>query len=472
MKLSRLFNSWYKKLASLFILAMAVAVPVSSVAADQVRLEGALGVANISRGDKQFTKETNASYDQVVQLRVFYHNLENENSGKNANNLTVKINIPTSAGKSQTVTSKISADNANTINSNVKVNLDSDKSYLEYIPGTAVWRHNVGTNAKVNFVDTKLSDDIVYGGQGLRLENAKPCYNFAASVTVQARVRTPGIKVNKYVRVKGQTQWTTSNTAKPGDTLQYQIAYKNGGNTLHKSVVIRDNLPPKMQYVAGTTQMKNQGGIKSVPDGVTRGGVIVGNYGPGADAYVMFEVKVPNADQLACGVTEFRNVGVARPQGMNEFYNTAITKVTRDCHDVKQPYCIDLTVKKLGNRKVEVGVKYQANGANFKFVNYDFGDNTTLQTDKTSGVVHTYKDNDEHTISAKLHFDVDGKNVVVGGNECTAVVSKTTTPETPETPETPGELTKTGAGSIAGIFTGTSVASALLHRKWQNRKLR
>lgn len=471
----RLFKKLPKRFIAAAAVATAIALPVSSIAANQVKLEGSLGVANVTAGDTKYARSVNAKYDQVVKLQVYYHNQENPDSGKVANNLRVKVAIPNQPGKVQKVNATIGADNANTINDQVTINLDRADAYLEYIPGSAVWKHNAGTNENVKFVEQKISDNVVYGGQGLVIENAKPCFNFEATVTVLARVRVPGITVDKTVRVKGTQEWTTSNTAKPGETLEYQIAYKNQGNVQHKNVVIRDNLPPKMQYVSGSTKLKNSAGVKNVADGVTKTGISVGNYNPGAAAYVLFEVKLPKEDELACGVTEFRNVGVARPEGMNEFYNTAITKVEKKCAEKPSYACDLLELKQLGGRKVSATVRYSANnGAEFKNVTYNFGDNSTpLVTDKTT-VEYTYAEDGDYTVAATVRLTVNGKEEVATSEACAKPISfesgKPVEPETPENPTTPTELPNTGAGSVAGIVAAVTAAGAVSHNFVTRRK--
>ncbi len=465
-RFTRSLSKLPKRLFAAAAVTMAVMVPVVTFAANTVKLEGATGVANVTAGETRYAASTNASYDQVVKVEVYYHNQEDPTSDKIANNLRVKIAMPTNKGKVQKVNTVTSADNSNTVNGQATVNLDRDDAYLEYIPGSAVWKHNAGTNEAVNIVEQKISDEIVYGGQGLVLENEKPCFNFAATVTVLARVRVPGITVDKMVRTKGTTEWTTSNSAKPGETLEYQIAYKNQGNVAQKNVVIRDNLPPKMEYVAGSTKLKNDSGVKSVADGITVGGIIVGNYNPGAAAYALFEVKVPKEEDLACGITEFRNVGVARPEGMNEFYNTAITKVEKKCADKPSYTCDLLTVNELGDRKVKATVKYSAsNGATFKNVTYDFGDGTTpLLTDKTDAE-HTYAKDGSYTISTAVRFSVNGKEEVVKSESCTKKVTfESGKPVPPVTPTTATTLPNTGAGDVFGIVAAVTVAGAMAHR--------
>ncbi|MBA3758457.1 DUF11 domain-containing protein [Candidatus Saccharibacteria bacterium] len=467
---SKVLSKLPKRLLGLAVAAIAVVLPVSSIAATSVTLEGSLGVANVTTGETQYKPSANASYDQVVKVQAFYHNREDPNSNKVAENLKVKIDIPTTPGKTQVVKTNIAGDNTNTIAEQVTVNLDRADAYLEYIPGSAVWRHNAGTNEAVNIVDTKISDEVVYGAGGVVVENAKPCFNFAATVTVLARVRVPGIQIDKTVRVKGQPTFVTSNTAKPGETLEYQIAYKNAGNSTHNNVLIRDNLPPKMQYVAGSTKLKNSGGTKAVADGVTTTGIVVGNYTPGGAAYVLFEVKVPAADQLACGMTEFRNVGIAKPEGMNEFYNTAITKVEKECKDVPAYVCETLKIEKTTGRTVKISdfKTSQTNGATFKHVVINWGDNTTpLTTNNAVGQTHTYNADGTFNIVATATFTVDGQEKTAVSEACKAVVTFGTAPATPITPTT---LPNTGAGDVIGIFAAVSAAGAVAHRFVLSRK--
>jgi uncharacterized repeat protein (TIGR01451 family) len=477
--LSYVLGGAKKKLAAAALVAMAVVLPVATIGAAAVQIEGSIGVANVTAGDTLYKQSVNASFDQVVKFQVYYHNMENPDSGKIAEDLRVKIAIPSAAGTSQKVRATVAGTNTNTIDSVATVNLNRNDAMLSYIPGSAVWKHNKGTNEAPQIVEEKISDAVVTSGQGLVLEDAKPCYNFDATVTVLARVTVPNVQVDKYVRVKGQTEWVKNNTAKPGETLEYQIAYKNAGNTPQNKVVIGDNLPPKLAYVPGSTYLKNTtnpNGVKYNSDNIVSGGIVVGDYLPGGAAYVKFDVKIPEAKDLACGKTEFRNVGIARPEGMNEFYNTAITTVERVCEQSKPVYSCDaLTVASLGGRKVRATVAVTANnGATFKDVTFNFGDGSQklITTNKT--VEYTYTKDGTYTISAVPSFNVDGKTVTDVKEVCTKQVTfkgdKPVPPVTP--PTTPPTIPNTGAGSMLGMFAGVSAAGALGHRVWAIRRNR
>ncbi|MDB5166445.1 MAG: exported protein of unknown function [Candidatus Saccharibacteria bacterium] len=476
MKLSRLFNNLPKRLATAAILALAFTFPVAASAAQAVTIEGSMGVANVTAGDTQYQHNVNASYNQVVKLQVYYHNRENPDSGKIAENVRVKIDIPTTAGKTQTQTATISSDNSNTVTSQTTVNLDRSDAYLQYIPGTAVWRHNTGTNDNLNIVNTTVSDAIVTSGQGLVLEDEKPCYNFAATVTVMARVMVPGTKVVKQVQKASETgKWATTNTANPGDTLKYMITYENTGNTTAKNVIVRDNLPPNMTYVKGTTVVTNSNnptGAKDTTDAVTVNGILIGDYAPGAKAYVVIQVKVADAAKLVCGNTRFTNVGIAHPKGTPEYYNTAYTDVNKKCDTTPSTpvyTCDAFTLTPGADRKVTAKVtKYTAtNGATLKTVTYDFGDGSAPATrNYGTAVDHTYAKAGNYTVTTSLLFSVNGTDKVVKSQTCAKPVSFTT-----GTPVAPTELPHTGPGDMIALFAGTSLVAAIAHRLFARRRV-
>ena len=477
--LSQLFDTLPKRLGTAAIVALAFALPAIGLAADTVQIEGAMGVANVTAGDTQYKSAVNATYDQVVKYQVYYHNRENPDSGKIAQNLNVKISLPNGAGKVQTANTTIKADNSNTVTDSATVNLDRADAYLQYIPGSAVWKHNVGDNTNINYQETKISDAIVTSGQGLTLENEKPCYNFSATVTVLARVMVPGVSIVKQVEKKGETnKWATSNIANPGDTLKYLITYKNTGNSVQNQVVIRDNLPPKLTLVPDTTYLadaSHPSGVKAA-DTIAQGGINAGNFGVGANAFVTFEVKVPEADQLACGDTEFRNVGVVRPEGMNEYYNTAITTVTKVCTPPTPQtpvYSCDLLDITQGAAQTVTISKFDVtakNGASFKNAVISWGDTSAdLTTNTVVGQKHQYTGNGPFTIKAVAHFNVNGKDVTDSGAACSKIVSFTT-PTTPATPTTP-TLVNTGPGEVVGMFAAVAATAAIAHRMYLTRRL-
>ena len=330
----------FKRMIALFAIALVVLLPVSSNAAGTVRIEGALGVANVTRGDTKYVSDVDASYDQVVKVEVYYHNMENEDSGKIAENIRVKIDMPDAPGATQVIRGTISADNSNIVKDQATVHLDRTDAFLEYIPGSAVWRHNIGTNDNVNYKEDKVSDTVVTGAQGLVLEDEKPCYNFSATVTVLARVKVPSVAIRKKVRKAGTSDTTTTNLAvTPGERLEYVVTAENMGNTTLTNVYLRDALPKGVNYVSGTVKKYygQYNGTPMTPDeevAFFTGKKNVGSILPGASAYIMFEATVAPVDQLACGTNNLVNTAVVDTDQTGDYNNTATVTVNKVCQNI------------------------------------------------------------------------------------------------------------------------------------------
>jgi len=327
-------------IASAALVALAIALPVAASAANPISLSNQTTVANAtqSAGSNNWTSTVNASYNEVVAVQVIYNNTEEAGSGKVANDVHVKVNLPTTAGATQNITTSVSGSNTNTVSGSSTVNLSRSDAYLQFIPGTVTWRHATADNADVNGSVNVTTENLaaskitVSGGTiDMSLGNELPCQ--AGSIVLQARVIVPGVSVDKFVRLKGDTTWQTSINAKLGDTLEYEIAYKNTGNSLENNVEFRDQLPKGITYLAGSTKLKSgnyPNGLNVTSDDLVTKGIFAGDYAPGAAGYVMFTATV-SGEGLACGDNLLRNVAYVQPQGMNYYYNTADVHVNKAC---------------------------------------------------------------------------------------------------------------------------------------------
>jgi uncharacterized repeat protein (TIGR01451 family) len=466
-----MLNSLPKRITAALVAGAIIAVPVASIAANQVTIAATTGVANVTAGDTQYSSSVNAAYGQVVKVQVSYDNTEAPGSNLVANNVNVKINIPQTPGLTQNITTTTGGSNTNTVNGKVTVNLGDPTSYLQYLPGSGV--------AKVTAVNGTISEfsisDSVALGSGYNINNGNPCQS--ASVTVLARVMVPGIKIVKQSEVLGQSnQWSNDNTANPGDTMDYRITYQNIGNTTENNVGIGDNLPPGMKLVNGTTKIYTTtypNGVLDTSNNIANGGINIGNFGPGSGAYVTFQATLPTASQLSCGLTEFRNIGVAQAQGMDQYYNTAITDVTNNCSNTPTYSCNSLNIVQGDNRTITASVNYTAtNGATFSNVTYNFGDGSTPLVTNQASSNYTYANDGTYTVTATVTFSVNGQTKTETNANCVKTVSFTT-PGTPGTPTstTPTQLVNTGPGDVIGIFAGVSAAGAVGHRLFTARRL-
>jgi hypothetical protein len=290
--------------------------------------------------------------------------------------------------------------------------------------------------------------------------------------------------------------------------MRYMIGYQNSGGSAQKAVLTRIALAQNAALVPGTTTItnaSNPGGVATGSDALAAAGIVIGNYNPGANAFVGFDVTLPPADRLKCGDNEMRSTAVIRPEGLQEYFASALTVVRRDCGGAPAPApgpttppanptaptpppaapapapapvfsCDSLSVAKLQGREVEIKVAATArNGAKLKSVTYDFGDdNQNLTTDKTT-VRHTYAKDGTFTVSASLVMTVNGKDQTVANNACSQVVSfaaATSPPATPSVPTaSPAALPDTGTAEVLGFALVVSIVGAFGHRLYLTRKL-
>jgi uncharacterized repeat protein (TIGR01451 family) len=444
--------------------ALAFALPAMTLAADTVQVEAIMGVANVSAGDTSYHETVDAKAGQVVKYQVFYRNKEATDSGKVAKNLNVKIALPSQAGKTQKATATVKADNSNTVTSSTTVNLDNASAYLQYVPGSALWRHKSGDN----YTDTKISDDVVIGG--VRLEDTQPGDTNAATVTVLARVVVPGVKITKQVEKASESdKWAGSNTANAGDTLRYKLSYQNSGDSTENSVVISDVLPKNLTLVPDTTHIITTKDVVDTTNHITSGGLDVGNYEAGAGVTVTFEAKLPAADKLSCGDNVFTNIGTAQPKDMSQYFATATTVVTKKC-DTSNPtapvYSCNALDFKYGDGRTITITKLDTtakNGATFKDVEIDWGDDTeVMTTDKAVGKSHDYSEVGAYTVAVTAHFTVDGKDKAAPVGSCTKVA--TFTAGAPTAPSDGEPLPNTGAGDVLAVFGAATIAGAVFYR--------
>lgn len=121
----------------------------------------------------------------------------------------------------------------------------------------------------------------------------------------------PDFVVNQIVRLAGDKEWTdTLESVELGDKVEFQIQYKNQSkDSDHMNVVMKDILPKNLRYVAGTTKIFNndhKNGLIVDQDTIAVNGLNIGNYGPGANAYVRFTAEVVD-NSLACGANTLVN---------------------------------------------------------------------------------------------------------------------------------------------------------------------
>ncbi|MEO7364029.1 MAG: PKD domain-containing protein [Candidatus Saccharimonadales bacterium] len=162
--------------------------------------------------------------------------------------------------------------------------------------------------------------------------------------------------------------------------------------------------------------------------------------------------------------------------------STSVCQAVVSFETVQPTYTCDaFNITKGDNRTVTVaGFQTSAdNGAVFKSVDLNWGDNqSSKNVTSVNGQTHTYVADGTYTITAIVHFTVNGQDVVASGAHCTQTVSFTTpqpptppTPQPPVAPKPPVVLVNTGAGSVTGLFVLVTLGSAIGYRWMLGRRL-
>jgi len=301
-----------------------------------------------------YTDQTQVSDGETVLLRMYVHNDAASNlDGTNntgpgvAHNTNVRVYVPTATANALTANAYISASNANpgTVSDSTEL-YGSQPFSLSYVPGSAVTYNNAHPTGMA------LSDSIVSStgapiGYDKADGNFPGCFNYVNIVTIKVKVHmnTPEYKVNKEVRLLGQSakDWKKSINAQNGQTLQWSLEFTDNGNTELKSVDLVDNLPAGLDVVPGTVTLYNgnyPNGYKFPASAVQQNGrqvnLNIGDYLPlsSADqangqvsAQVVFNTTV---DDDTCGTTTLTNKVFATPQGYGAIYSTASATVTNN----------------------------------------------------------------------------------------------------------------------------------------------
>jgi uncharacterized repeat protein (TIGR01451 family) len=130
-----------------------------------------------------------------------------------------------------------------------------------------------------------MSDSIATTGAALgynAFDGVIPgCNQYAGYVTFEIRADQPNFDIIQEVRIVGSTTWSKKITAKAGDMVEYRIQYINNGSTTQNDVVIRNIMSEKINYIIGSTNLKNSNypSGKSVSDNIaSKLGINIGNY--------------------------------------------------------------------------------------------------------------------------------------------------------------------------------------------------
>lgn len=139
---------------------------------------------------------------------------------------------------------------------------------------------------------------------------------------------TPQLSIQKMVSSSTDATWRKANTANPGQTLKYEIYIKNIGEVTAEDVSIHDALPAKTILIPNTGKMAlGSARVDSVTDNGIKIGVGFGNWAPGQDGRLTFEVHVAQSGFTSGTCENLVNTAFTRSNRTTEISDTATTQV-------------------------------------------------------------------------------------------------------------------------------------------------
>lgn len=339
-------------------------------------------------------------------VRIYAHNNAASSLKLTATNTRVSASVPTTTGKKVPLSGFVSADNATPQKVWDDISFNSTKDFnVKYVAGSAKIYNNgyaAGGSGK------SLPDSIVTAGGALIGYNGPDgkvpgCFQYANYITFKVKPQfapSTTFEVAKTVSEHGKFNWVENVNAKPGDTVDYRIKYKNTGEIQQNNVVVKDKLPANMTYVNGSSKLYNAlfPNGKTLSDNVTGVGVNIGSHAPNASSFVVFSAKVGPNDKLAkCEINVLKNVASVTTDYGTKTDDANVT-VNKYCVPATPNFTIVKNVRKKGDTKwaqnvtVEYGdtVQYQIlvkNTGNTELKNVVVKDNRPTGVDYVNGTL-------------------------------------------------------------------------------------
>jgi len=311
-------------------------------------------------GTGNYTDNVNLQSGGTYDVMVYYHN--NAKTSLNASGvgiahdvlLRMQMEANVAANSKTNVSGFITSSNANpgeVYDSASLTNTSAGTMDLSFVAGSA----KVTSKGAVN--GQTVPDSVFTTGSKLgytALNGELPgCNEYAGYVIFKVKANQPNFTVTKQVRKTGETTWNKTEAVKAGDSIDYLVTYKNTGSTIQNNVVLKDTLPQGVAYTGHTTSVANTTNpqgllLDAASDTATTTGANIGNYAPGAAAYVKFSATVAaNANLPVCGANLLVNKAEIQTNNGNKS-DTATVTVTKEC----TPPPVKITVCELATKKI------------------------------------------------------------------------------------------------------------------------
>lgn len=102
------------------------------------------------------------------------------------------------------------------------------------------------------------------------------------------------------VRKKDESEpkWENRVYAAPGEHIRFRIGIRNMSSEIFRNLTLRDILPTGLSYINGSTRIYNvrhPQGVTLSDNIITDMGINIGDYPPGANAWIYFDAATPEA---------------------------------------------------------------------------------------------------------------------------------------------------------------------------------
>lgn len=290
-----------------------------------------------------FTDELTVQPGKEYEVRILVHNNANANLDLKAVNAQVKAVVSQKTSKRNAITSYVSADNAEPQKIHDDVFFKSDKDFnLAYVAGSARVYNNgyaAGGQGKA-FSDSLVTSAGAKLGYAAEGDGIIPgCFEYINYVYFKIKPQfapKADFAVQKKVSETGKNSWKDSLNVVAEQTIDYRVEYKNTGTAQQDNVVIKDQLPADVDYIAGSSKLYNTQNPKgkTLSDGIVSSkGVNIGSHAAGANSFVVFQAKVAANDELdECGINTLTNKATVETDHGKKS-DTANVVVTKECED-------------------------------------------------------------------------------------------------------------------------------------------
>ncbi|MFI7531481.1 hypothetical protein [Nocardia salmonicida] len=160
--------------------------PPAPATRSTVTIEAQLHVANVTKGNQEYSTEVVADLDDVVKFSAHYYNRGNVGTAA-AENLAVRFVPSVTRGPVHSIGVQVYGENTNMVNTSTTVRLPRRNLYVEFVPGSAKWTHNLtNVDAMPDWQTQPVCDEVA--GRGAVIEDAGSCVLCEATVTILGRV--------------------------------------------------------------------------------------------------------------------------------------------------------------------------------------------------------------------------------------------------------------------------------------------